>query len=92
MELKITNSEIIKHGVKINIRTNIKEFEETSIKYNKNIKRIPFGNVVQQDTTIFPGRVKFTFQDNSIEIMENKLIINGKSYEWKSIDGMAIYI
>lgn len=91
MVIKITNQEIARVGVSIYFKTDIKNFKKTNIKFNKTIKNIPFGNIIHQDITTLPGRVQFTFQDNHIEMMESKLVVNYENYKWRLVDGTKIH-
>lgn len=49
------------------------------------------GNKVTfEDTTILPGRVKFEWEGHQFDLMPDRLSVDGKHYNWKSQEPIAL--
>jgi hypothetical protein len=61
------------------------------VTFDRPFKPVPFGKVLYQDLTSFPGVVSFNFFGHEVEVLPRTLIVNKKEVPWKTVIELELY-
>ena len=78
-KLKISGVKILFQGERVS-KPNL----EQQVTFDRPMKAVPFGKVLQEDFRFLPGAVAFDFFGHEVELLPRTLIVNRKEVGWPS--------